>query len=69
MKKNAVICLLILLTFTVTAKAQEPIDWNIVSKIKAEGFKNSQVMETMFYLTRLSKIPGKFFLFSQISKF
>ncbi|MCH8874872.1 hypothetical protein IH824_19275 [candidate division KSB1 bacterium] len=28
-----------------------PIDWNIISKIKAEGFNNSQVMETMFYLT------------------
>ena len=63
MKKNAVICLLLLFACTFTANAQEPIDWTMVSKIKAEGFKNSQVMETMFYLTdvrpRLSSSPNK----------
>ena len=63
MKKNAVICILLLFACTFTANAQEPIDWNMVSKIKAEGFKNSQVMETMFYLTdvhgpRLTNSPN-----------
>ena len=51
MKKYSAICLLLLFAFTFTAHAQEPIDWNIISRIKAEGFDNSQVMETMFYLT------------------
>ncbi len=64
MKKYSVICLLLLFACTFTANAQEPIDWNMVSKIKAEGFKNSQVMETMFYLTDvhgpcLSNSPNK----------
>ena len=63
MKKFSVICLLLLLAVNFTAKAEEPIDWNIISKIKAEGFKNSQVMETMFYLTdvhgpRLTNSPN-----------
>ncbi|TDI85515.1 MAG: M28 family peptidase, partial [Caldithrix sp.] len=63
MKKYSAICLLLLFAFTFTANAQEPIDWNIISKIKAEGFDNSQVMETMFYLTdvhgpRLTSSPN-----------
>ena len=63
MKKYSVICLLLLFAVTFTANAQEPIDWTMVSKIKAEGFKNSQVMETMFYLTdvhgpRLTNSPN-----------
>ena len=64
MKKNATIGLLLLFAVDFTAKAEEPIDWNIISKIKAEGFNNSQVMETMFYMTdvhgpRLSSSPNK----------
>ena len=42
-----------LLTAAVTSSlwAQEPIDPDIVAKIKEEGLNNSQVMDTLFYLT------------------
>ncbi|MFQ5525132.1 MAG: M20/M25/M40 family metallo-hydrolase [Thermoanaerobaculia bacterium] len=34
-----------------TAQAEEPIDWDMVNKIRAEGFQRSQVMDTLQHLT------------------
>jgi len=36
---------------TITIRAQEPVDDQIVAKIKAEGFQHSAVMETLSWLT------------------
>jgi len=33
------------------ATAQEPVDLDVVARIRAEGFKNSQVMDTIWHLT------------------
>jgi hypothetical protein len=43
--------LLFALIFAFPAQAQEPVDQNVVARIKQEGFQHSQVMETMFYLS------------------
>ena len=42
---------------------QEPVDWEMVTKIRHEAFNNSQIEETMFQLTdvlgpRLTNSPG-----------
>ncbi|MFQ5640857.1 MAG: M20/M25/M40 family metallo-hydrolase [bacterium] len=62
MKKPALILFITLLLFSV-AFAQEKIDLATVSRIKAEGFENSQVMDMLFYLTdvhgpRLTSSPA-----------
>ena len=59
-----VYALALYLIILVPANAQEPIDWEMVGRIKHEGFNNSQVMEIMFQLTdvhgpRLTNSPGQ----------
>src|ERR1041384_4838426 len=39
------------LIFALSTHAQEPVDQNVVARIKTEGFQHSQVMETVLYLT------------------
>src|SRR5262249_33514298 len=43
--------LLFALIFVFSARAQEPIEQSVIARIKQEGFQNSQIMETLFYLT------------------
>lgn len=38
-------------TFPVAVLAKEPVDWNMVNQIRAEGFQRSRVMDTLRYLT------------------
>lgn len=62
MKRLTTISLAIAIAAAV-AFANEPIDEQMISKIKIEGFQNSMVMETAFYLTdvhgpRLSGSPN-----------
>jgi hypothetical protein len=51
MRKHIAIWLASVWLLTSLVLAQEPVDWSIISQIKAEGFQNSQVMETLSYLT------------------
>jgi hypothetical protein len=51
MRRYNVIFILLVLIFTPIARAQEPVDLGVVSQIKTEEFQNSQVMETLSYLT------------------
>ena len=39
--------------FVLPAPAQEPVDLDVVTRIRAEGFKQSQVMDTVWHLTDL----------------
>lgn len=39
------------LILAATPLAQEPVDWEAVTKIRDEGMNHSQVMETLWYLT------------------
>ncbi|GHA76506.1 M28 family metallopeptidase [Pontibacter akesuensis] len=64
MKKKPLLALALMLQFAFVAQAQqEPVDLDMVHRIKQEGLQNSQVMKTAFYLTdvsgpRLSGSPG-----------
>lgn len=64
MTNKPYLLLLIMLQFAFIAQAQqEPVDLDMIHKIKQEGLKNSKVMQTAFYLTdvsgpRLSASPG-----------
>lgn len=51
MRRSYVIVILLMLALTNWAWPQEPVDWQMVSRIKMEGMQNSQVMETLSYLT------------------
>jgi carboxypeptidase Q len=51
MKRIVSTVLLFTLVFVFPARAQEPVDQGVIARIKQEGFQNSQVMETVFYLT------------------
>lgn len=51
MRRHIIIWLVSIWLLTSLVLAQEPIDWHIVARIKVEGFQNSQVMETLSYLT------------------
>lgn len=42
---------LALVTISLSAQSPEPVDNAAIAKIREEGFKRSQVMETMFWLT------------------
>jgi hypothetical protein len=53
----------IALALAASSSAQEPIDWDIVNRIRGEGLDRSRVMETLSYLTdvigpRLTGSPG-----------
>ncbi|MBC5993507.1 M20/M25/M40 family metallo-hydrolase [Pontibacter cellulosilyticus] len=64
MFKKPLLLAAVALQFAFVAQAQqEPVNLDVVHRIKQEGLKNSQVMETAFYLTdvsgpRLSGSPG-----------
>ena len=49
MKKMLLSALVVLLPTSVFA--QESVDWDMVGRIRTEGFENSQVMETLWFLT------------------
>ena len=51
MKQTISLVLLFSLVIALPLRAQEPVDHNIIARIKQEGFQNSQVMDTLFYLT------------------
>ncbi len=51
MKRIISTVLLFVLFFVLSARAQEPIDQAVIARIKIEGFQNSQIMETLSYLT------------------
>ncbi|MCC9167673.1 M28 family metallopeptidase [Pontibacter harenae] len=52
MTKKPFLLLLLLLQFAFVVQAQqEPVDLEVVNRIKKEGLENSKVMETAFYLT------------------
>ena len=58
----ALTALACLLAPSLTA-AEEPIDWEMVNRIRDEGFNRSQVMDTLEHLTdvigpRLTGSPG-----------
>jgi carboxypeptidase Q len=54
MKKNLLYTGLLLAGTTLCANAQEPVDTSMMHKIRDEGLKHSQVMNTAFYLTDAS---------------
>ena len=51
MLKQCVKCIILIASFTMILSAQEPVDLQIIHKIKNEAFENSQIMETLGYLT------------------
>ncbi|MEE9170583.1 MAG: M20/M25/M40 family metallo-hydrolase [bacterium] len=53
MKKRFVATVFVVLLLACLVSAQEPVHWQKVSEIKAEGFKNSQVMDILSHLTDL----------------
>jgi carboxypeptidase Q len=62
LKKSFTICIVSLLAVT-SIKAQEPVDLDMVNKIRDEGFNRSEVMESLRVLTdeigpRLPASPG-----------
>ena len=63
MKKILYAAALICLSMCLSAAAGEPVDEQVIASIKMEGFQNSQLMDTAFYLTevhgpRLSGTPS-----------
>ena len=63
MKKHLWVSALACLLVVGAAEAGEPIDEQVIASIKMEGFQNSELMETAFYLTevhgpRLSGTPS-----------
>jgi len=62
-RSSFVIHLLVLLVVVGVAAEEEPVDLEMVNKIRYEGFHRSQVMETLEHLTdvigsRLTGSPG-----------
>ncbi len=60
---SAAIAVALALAFAPALGAQEPIDWDMVNRIRGEGLGRSRVMETLSYLTdvigpRLTGSPG-----------
>jgi len=51
MQHRRMLVVLLALTLMQLASAQEPVNLQMVSRIRAEGLQNSQVMETLFWLT------------------
>ena len=51
MKKFCIQIIFVLLLLPISAFAEEPVDLQIIQKIKMEATQNSQVMETLSYLT------------------
>ncbi len=53
MKKYIFIATILIISFSVSGLANEPVNLKIVSLIKSEGIDNSQVEKTLFYLTEV----------------
>jgi hypothetical protein len=51
MTRYAKISTVLVLVLAFAAQAQEPVDLQVITQIKKEGFENSQVMETLSWLT------------------
>jgi hypothetical protein len=63
MRRILLVVALILSIWTPPVSAEEPVDWEFVTRLRAEAFHRSQVMETITHLTdeigpRLSGSPG-----------
>ncbi len=63
MKRSMVFSALLSVALVPVLLAEEPVDLQVISRIKAEGFGNSQVMDTLSWLTdvagpRLTGSPG-----------
>ena len=59
----AIMIMVLVTVFAYSAVAQEPIHWDVIQKIRVEGFYNSRVMEIASYMTdvfgpRLSHSPS-----------
>ena len=50
MKRNLITALVCIISVAAAVRAQEPVDLQMISKIKAEGLGNSQVMDTLSWL-------------------
>lgn len=64
MKNNIARCLLLIFVFVHVSFAQETINHDVIARIKTEGFQNSQIMETLGYMTdvfgaRLTNSPNE----------
>jgi carboxypeptidase Q len=51
MKRSLRLCIVLLVTCSAVAWSQEKVDWDMVTRIRYEGFRNSKVMETASGLT------------------
>ncbi len=63
MKKLSVLFLLLTISFVQISVAREPVDEQVIARIKSEGFQNSKAMETLSYLVdvfgpRLTSSPN-----------
>jgi carboxypeptidase Q len=64
LKKSVVSSLLFIFIFVQFSFSQETVDGKILAQIRTEGFQNSQIMETLGYVTdvfgpRLTNSPGE----------
>lgn len=51
MRRTVALSVALVLAIALVVQAQEPVDLQVITQIKKEAFENSQVMETMSYLT------------------
>lgn len=51
MQRHRLVLVLFVAALAQVAWSQEPVNLEVVSRMKSEGFQNSQVMETLFWLT------------------
>jgi hypothetical protein len=51
MKRSLRLCLVVLVACSALAWSQEKVDWEMVTRIRYEGFRNSKIMETASGLT------------------
>ena len=63
MKIRATLLAALAAVSTTTSFAEEPLDYEMIGKIMDEGFRRSQVMDTLYHLTdvigpRLTNSPG-----------
>ena len=64
MKNRIANCLLLVIVFVHVSVGQEGINQDVIARIKTEGFQNSQIMETLGYVTdvfgpRLTNSPNE----------
>ncbi|MCH7783754.1 peptidase M28, partial [candidate division KSB1 bacterium] len=61
--RSLLMILIMVSIFSLSAVAQEPVYWDVVQKIRNEGFNNSQVMDHVSWMTdvfgpRLANSPS-----------